>query len=231
MPCNLFYFKKPNNYGDVMSPWLLDMLGIKYRIVKKQFANTLIIGSIANHARLGTRLFGTGFIRRNDVINRMARYIWLRGPISRQMVLKVGIKVPELYGDCALLLPDFIKSENKEYDVGYIPHYVDYDYLKDDVFKINLIEGSIEEITKEITKCRKIISSSLHGIIVAHAYGIPAAWIKLSDNLSGDDMKFHDHYESVGLKAICSTIDNPIFQVPTQIKTDHMIPLLKEHLL
>jgi hypothetical protein len=46
------------------------------------------------------------------------------------------------------------------------------------------------------------VSSSLHGIIIAHSYGIPAAWIAISE-IHGSgvsaDFKFLDYYSSVGL--------------------------------
>lgn len=184
-----------------------------------------MVGSIANHARPGVKVYGSGFIRRNDIVCSTADYKWVRGPISRDMVLKAGGSVCDLYGDAALILPDLIPQSEKLHDIGYVPHHVDYQLVKSG-FKVNLIKGSIEHITKEITKCRRVISSSLHGIIVAHAYGIPAAWVRLSDKLSGDGMKFHDHYESVGLKAELSTTENPVFQVPTEIKTDHIKRLL-----
>lgn len=228
MSCDLFYFKHANNYGDVMSPWLLNKLGISFRIARKHTNNVLFIGSIANQARPNVRVIGSGFIRRNDRVIKSAKYAWMRGPLSRDMVLKAGGKVPELYGDPALLLPKFISESVKVQDIGYVPHHVDY-YLIKNGFKVNLVKGSIEHITREITKCRRIVSSSLHGIIVAHAYGIPAAWVKLSNKLVGDDMKFHDHYKSVGLEAICSDVGNPIFQVPSSINTEHMIPLIKEY--
>lgn len=59
--------------------------------------------------------------------------------------------------------------------------------------------NDIELKTNEILSCKKIVSSSLHGLIVAHAYGIPAIWQKFSDNIFGDDIKYIDYLESVKL--------------------------------
>jgi len=35
---------------------------------------------------------------------------------------------------------------------------------------------------------------------VAHAYGIPAVWVKFSNKLFGDNIKFYDYFASVGIK-------------------------------
>lgn len=40
------------------------------------------------------------------------------------------------------------------------------------------------------------MSTSLHGIIVAHAYGIPALWIKRG-YIFTDGLKFNDYFASV----------------------------------
>ena len=60
------------------------------------------------------------------------------------------------------------------------------------------IRGSIPGVIEEILSCRVIVSSSLHGIIAAHAYGRPAYWLKASDLPLGDDLKYHDYFASIG---------------------------------
>jgi hypothetical protein len=59
---------------------------------------------------------------------------------------------------------------------------------------------TVEKVVADITSCDCIFSSSLHGLIVAHAYGIPAVWIRPGGPIMGDDVKFHDYFASVGTR-------------------------------
>jgi hypothetical protein len=54
-------------------------------------------------------------------------------------------------------------------------------------------DNTIEKIIDKIKSCRCTISSSLHGFIVTHAYGIPGTWCKFSNNVIGDGFKFIDY--------------------------------------
>jgi polysaccharide pyruvyl transferase WcaK-like protein len=120
--------------------------------------------------------------------------------------LDLGYNCPEVYGDPAILLPEHYKPiVEKRYKLGIIPHYIDYKLVKaalknnEQIKVINLLTKSVEATTNEILECHNIISSSLHGVIVSQAYGIPALWVKFSNKLSGDNIKFYDYYQSVNI--------------------------------
>lgn len=60
------------------------------------------------------------------------------------------------------------------------------------------VQKPCEQVIRQIHHCKFIASSSLHGLIVADAFGIPNTWVKFGDNLDGGAFKFVDYMLSVG---------------------------------
>jgi hypothetical protein len=185
------------------------------KLFKKSYL--MAIGSILQYATDRATVWGSGIISKKDTPGA-ATYCAVRGPLSRKRILELGHSCPEVYGDPALLLPDIYNPNvQKTYDLGIIPHYVDYkraqEIYGDSLPVIDLMTHDFLATTDQILSCKAIISSSLHGVIVAHAYGIPAIWVRFSDKLSGDNTKYADYFLSVGL----DPYNGPLI---TEIKTN-----------
>ena len=58
------------------------------------------------------------------------------------------------------------------------------------------VHQSARRTVREIAACRVVVTTSLHGLVTADAFGIPAVWTTLDPPLGGGDFKFRD-YESV----------------------------------
>lgn len=147
-------------------------------------------------------VWGSGLLSSSEKIDD-GQFLAVRGKYTQDRLKVFGDKAPDVIGDPALLLPLICKyTVEKKYKLGIIPHHIQYKNLiyyeqKNDIKVINLI-GDIEKIIKEITNCEYVISTSLHGIIVAHAYGIPALWYEYPKiKLLGDSIKFLDYFTSV----------------------------------
>jgi len=214
----LYYWSKgdrqKHNFGDLLSRFVVEKISKrKVRLInpsnrwyRKVFKHYFAIGSILCRANENSLVWGSGIIKKDENVKK-AKFIAVRGPKTRNRLLELGYKVPEVYGDPGLLTNIFYQPKNivKRFKVGVIPHYVDYIEIKEnyknenDVLVINLMCNSVEEVIDKMLSCEKIISTSLHGVIVAHSYKIPALWFKYSDKLAGDDVKFYDYYESVGI--------------------------------
>lgn len=206
--------KAKENYGDLLSRYIVKKISERpvkwinpaktpwYSFSKKHFS---AIGSILHHTSKNTIVWGSGIIDQQRPIKAF-QLLAVRGPHTRKYAQSLGLECPEVFGDPALLLPEFFNpSVEKEYDLGVIPHYNDY-HLALKIFKdekgvkvIDLMTNDIEDVTVQILKCEKTISSSLHGIIVSHAYGIPSVQVKFSDRIFGDGIKYLDYYNSVDI--------------------------------
>ena len=80
--------------------------------------------------------------------------------------------------------------------------YIKHDY-KDCPSDINIIDVTqpIEKVIDEINKCEMTLSSSLHGIIISHAYNIKCMWVQISRKIVGNLFKYRDYYCSImGMK-------------------------------
>lgn len=194
---------KPGNLGDVLTPVILRGLGYEVRHAPRRKADLFAIGSIVRFVRRGQTVWGSGAMWRHDRPAPDARYLAVRGPLTRDVVRAVGGECPEVYGDPALLLPKVHdRPVEKRHDVGLVPHYIDRadpQVTGSDLPTIDPLRADPLEVVDEIRACHAILSSSLHGLIVAHAYGIPAAWVRFGDRLDGDDVKFADYGHAVGV--------------------------------
>jgi pyruvyltransferase len=203
------------NYGDLISKYLFEKIAERkvkwihprrlqwFQIHKKHFLGA---GSIIHHGIKSSIVWGSGIISRDKLIPK-ATFKAVRGPISREMILKAGIDCPEIYGDPGLLMPRFFNPNiEKTKKLGIIPHHTEFfkvsEFFKgeNEILVINLETLDVEKTTKDILRCEATISSSLHGLIISHAYRIPCRWVEFSKDLYGDGVKFHDYLESINLR-------------------------------
>lgn len=204
---------RENNFGDILNPLVASYISGKkiLHVNPDYYTKDYIsaIGSICGRARENTTIWGSGFISKDSTFKSKPKEIKaLRGPKSRQLAMKQGVKAPEIYGDPALLIPRFYNpNKEKKFKIGLVPHYVDYNEpffrqcnKREDVKLINLINPNPLEVIDEILECEIILSTSLHGLIIADAYGIKSKWVKVSDKLVGGEFKFLDYYESLTVK-------------------------------
>ena len=195
------------NWGDGLNPMLIESLsGRKVRYdADRGLDKYMVIGSILEFADEHTIVWGAGFQREGQNVLGPPKAIHaVRGPLSRQRLQDCGIEAPEVYGDPALLLPRLYNPDIvKKYEIGLIAHYADKShpwveqYRHDPKVRIIDIQSDIYRFVQEVKSCEMIVSSSLHGIICADAYGIPALWVELSENVIGKGFKFFDYFGSI----------------------------------
>ena len=240
---------QPGNFGDILTPLIVKELFDHECILTKPPYKTptlLGIGSIISKAEGKSIVWGSGLMRTSDQLKRDATYLSVRGPHTYNQLKLRKIKCPPVFGDPALLMPKiYAPLVDKTYEYGIFAHYVDTEQVTkwygndDSVLIIDPLNADPLKVIDQVLKCRHIISSSLHGIIIAHAYDIPATWVKHSDKLNGDGIKFQDHFDSVGLPMTCTnfttkmTVDefqNFKYTVGIDIDLNKIVNVLGEYL-
>lgn len=163
----------------------------------------LAVGSILHFAPDGATVWGSG-ANVHEGMEREYPFSTLdvravRGPQTAAFLRKRGITVPDVYGDPALLLPELFPGRfnaTGEAEVGVVPNWADLTLFNDSGLPIIDPMRSWNVCVADILKYRFILSSSLHGLIIAESYGIPARYVRVSDQEG--TFKYRDYYESTG---------------------------------
>lgn len=202
--------RKGNNLGDALNTWLMQKVtGYRCNVRKKdgKGVNYSFIGSMMpTLINDETIVFGAGVAHPEKPLKaKPYKVCSVRGPITRDYLLRNGVKCPEVYGDPALLLPKYYNpTVEKRYKYGLIPHWQSLSYPCLDKFRddpdIAIIDfrnyKSIEATLDLLLSCENIISESLHGLIIAEAYCIPNVWAYIQHGQMNS--KYHDFFLSIG---------------------------------
>jgi len=209
--------KYHSNWGDILTPAVVRGFTGSLPERSRLEGKYLIVGSILRTVRAGDIVWGAGMLDPDllpDPFPKDVTFLAVRGPLSRQALLDRGQKVPELYGDPGLLAPYLIPTDEPEvqHDIGLIPHYMDQGplgYLKDvpGVHVINIRAG-LKKVVLEVRSCARIVSSTLHGVILGDAYQKPTAWLRVdgAERLTGGDFKFRDYLLSTGREPVATDL-------------------------
>jgi len=220
--------KPHGNIGDLVGPYLYGKdRGHNPVATSQRSPDLLTCGSILRFARPGTVVWGSGHMRHTEESCTTARYVAVRGPLTREMVIQAGGSVPYLMCDPAMCLPlVYDPKVDQGEQPAIIPHYTDLDaatkLAKDWGWKvISPLNASVEDFVRRVLACPFVASSSLHGVVIPIAYDIPAVWIVLGDGVNGNGFKFRDFGASVSWRAEPCPVESMAIE---QCATDYGLP-------
>lgn len=214
------YFWRPasgTNFGDELS-WhivlaMLRQQGLsadrlercrRYRFPRRR---VFAIGSILHQCRAGDIVWGSGINGKIGVQGydfSGVEFRSVRGPLSRLMVERHGGECPEVYGDPALLTPRLFPELAAATDRASRHPVTLIGNLNDEALgdmaqpsQANRVSPTLDwrSVTTEILSSDFVVSSSLHGIILADAYGIPCRPLQ---SLFESPFKYEDYFLSTG---------------------------------
>ena len=222
---NLHYWKisaEKDNVGDYLSPvvvgWMKQERGIVSDTSRDGKTRHLVaIGSILDMSYQDAVVWGSGLQEDKQYWWRALRKLdirCVRGPETRRVLQDNGYDCPEIYGDPAVLLPLFYQPEKqeKEFDYRVIHHH---SMSNPDPSALDPVTDDWKGFIDALVKSRRIISSSLHGVILAEAYGVPAVLLANNPGM----FKYRDYYYSTGRYSfpVAKSVEEALSIEPAQL--------------
>lgn len=160
---------------------------------------------------------------------RRPNFLALRGELTRREMIRLGLldeKADIALGDPGLFMPEvFGIVSTPQHNRGLVLHACSWksgeaaEFAKEhpDIFLIDP-QRAPEDVVRDIASCREICSSSLHGLVVADALGIPNQWIELDTGLADSArtrFKFDDYYSAFGVRRNPCTLRDAVGITPS----------------
>lgn len=191
------------NFGDDLTPWLLPHYGVLpvHRVASR--ARLAGVGSILEFlpAEWDGVVWGSGLMHGASHQLPNARVLAVRGHLTRDLI---GAPDDVALGDPGILVGRLIPRPERRWDVALVPHghhrsheqFLALAEAAGHRVRVVDVHQTAARAMHEIASSDAVITTSLHGLVTADAYGIPAVWTTLEPPLGGGAFKFHD-YESV----------------------------------
>jgi len=200
------------NFGDYLSADLVGLFSGRNVVhAPVQNADMIAVGSVLGREKKAKRwgfsrtlhIWGTGSGDEVAEYSGHHQYHAVRGLRTKAQIK--GLKGSPVLGDPGLLAPWLINKPPKKIRVGVVPHFSHHNTPEIDAL-LKMIPGSrminvfspVKQVLEEIASCDFVLSTSMHGLIVADSFGVPNQWIWLGRDSIGH-FKFSDYYSSYGL--------------------------------
>ena len=218
----LYYWSACPNFGDEIGPFIAAAeTGNKCYNVRDlpwtpEYAYCTA-GSLLHSLRKNNCIvWGSGFIRDPSDIRPEAapsRVLAVRGPITAEIASILGWGECHIFGDPGLLIPNYLPffSRDQSNKAVVIPHrsFAEAHSVHGADLEVIYPWEGLYYVAAKIRSAPLVISSSLHGLILADAYRVPWVWWRQSNDVrKGGELKFLDFFQSLDIESPNSVIDN-----------------------
>lgn len=223
-PLKVFWWKGVPNFGDALSPLVVSHVsGRAVTHAGARGCDLLAIGSLLQVMRRNYRearadgvrpvIWGAGLLHAvtADFLDNVDIRL-LRGPVSAALL---GVKATR-HGDPGLLADRLLRDRPERQDrIVVIPHHTQTDdpairALAEADPAITLADPGEEPLSlcRRIAAARHVVASSLHGLILADAFGVGSTWM---DPGAQSHLKYHDYAAGIGrdMRAPVAVADVP----------------------
>lgn len=216
----VYYWTGKKNFGDLLAPLLIKRFAhLPVELSDAKSADLVMVGSILEHlpeSYTGV-IAGCGNLHEKTSIRfPNAKILAVRGPLTAKAL---GLTDNIVLADPGLLADELVGYQDKKYNLGIVPHWTDTTLEHNKMFlqyspKIIRVGDDPLKVIREIGQCKKIVASSLHGIILADAFGIPrrieiSPYVSANQNQEGGLFKWRDYSASIGMKLEIGVTQQP----------------------
>lgn len=195
-----FWWDGHPNFGDDLTPWLLPHYGIAPLYREPRAARLIGVGSLIEFVppAFSGAVWGSGLMA--DVRHPLpdAAVLAVRGPLTAE---RIGLTEEVPFGDPGILVSRHLPRPPSDDRIAVVPHghhrpHAELDRVvraAGDGARVVNVHQRAAAAVREIAASRAVVTTSLHGLITADSYGIPAVWTTLEPPLGGGDFKFRDY--------------------------------------
>lgn len=208
--------KRPlNNFGDLLGPLIVEQI-VKERSLNEPSAKKRVatVGSIMRLTQPGDVVWGSGINGKTMSLGAApdldVRAV--RGPRTADALAAAGVLVPRIFGDPALLWTrwwprDSYLTEEPLKPISVVPNHNERFSFRGPTMVDPI--GEPHQIIGRIARSEFVCGSSLHGIVLAEAMGIPARLIR---STAEPAFKYDDYYFGTGRPdyAVAGSVDEAI---------------------
>jgi pyruvyltransferase len=202
----IFYWNSTQNFGDLLGvPLLKHYAKVSATFARPEEADIVVCGSILRLLPSGWKgiVLGTGSIARGNFPDlSKATVLAVRGPRTAHLLKRSGL----VLGDPGVLAPGLLESlPKKTRPLLIVPHWSD-DSLAlryRDTPVVNVRTTNVVRIVREIASAEQVVTSSLHGLLVAWSFGIPTkVFPHERTDIEGGTWKWEDALTPLGVRHV-----------------------------
>lgn len=192
------------NFGDTLTPWLLPHYGVIPVYREPRHARLSGVGSVLEFMpeTFDGVIWGSGLMNDRERTLPAATPLAVRGPLTAE---RLGLRETVAFGDPGILVSRHIPRSLVTSQIVAVPHGHHRSHpglsrllaSEPGRAKTANVHQGARGAVREISAGAVVLTTSLHGLITADSYGIPAVWTMLTPALEGADFKFRDYEATV----------------------------------
>ena len=208
----------PGNFGDWLSPLVIEFASnskVSYIPPERPVRgpHLFAVGSIGRFIKSNSIVVGTGISSKDVQLNKRAKYVSVRGPITAETLVASGGPKVTRFGDPGIVISRVFpirraKTNGRFALVRHFSHTAIPLSLPKDCDELSVMMSSKDDIQAflgALVTYDFVVTSAMHVMIACHSYGIPCALVTFEgfeENVHGTGIKYRDYALGVGVEPI-----------------------------